>query len=287
MKRALLIASVLSLCMVSCSPSRVLVQSRQTDSVRIDEKIRIRTQIKYVPVIVHIPDQQTSVIAEPSDTSHLETKYAASDAFIRPDGKLYHDLRNKPQEKSEIVPVEITDTTATSTIVRQEQERIEVPVPMPLTWWQRFWNISGKIAWGLLAGAIIGIIVMESCRAHTIIAGTSFAMLITALRDDVELPEELPDTIPSAWLDNLDRYRIVLLLSTSKHGPKAIAGTAAEYELKIERRDSARYFVNIPASATEEMEEGEIVLTVELQDTQTDTVMKAERRTVPLVKARL
>ena len=74
MKRALLIASVLSLCMVSCSPSRVLVQSRQTDSVRIDEKIRIRTQIKYVPVIVHIPDQQTSVIAEPSDTSHLETK---------------------------------------------------------------------------------------------------------------------------------------------------------------------------------------------------------------------
>ena len=74
MKRALLIAS---LCMVSCSPSRVLVQSRQTDSVRIDEKIRIRTQIKYVPVIVHIPDQQTSVIAEPSDTSHLETKYAA------------------------------------------------------------------------------------------------------------------------------------------------------------------------------------------------------------------
>lgn len=73
MKRALLIAS---LCMVSCSPSRVLVQSRQTDSVRIDEKIRIRTQIKYVPVIVHIPDQQTSVIAEPSDTSHLETKYA-------------------------------------------------------------------------------------------------------------------------------------------------------------------------------------------------------------------
>ncbi len=84
---------------------------------------------------------------------------------------------------------------------------------------------------------------MESCRAHTIIAGTSFALLITALRDDVELPEELPETIPSAWLDNLDRYRIVLLLSTSKHGPKAIAGTAAEYELKIERRDSARYFV--------------------------------------------
>ena len=67
----------------------------------------------------------------------------------------------------------------------------------------------------------------------------------------------------------------------------AISGAAAEYEWKIGRRDVARYFVNIPASATEEMEEGEIVLTVELQDTHTDTVMKAERRTVPLVKARL
>ena len=279
--------------MVSCSPSRVLVQSRQTDSVRIDEKIRIRTQIKYVPVIVHIPDQQTSVIAEPSDTSHLETKYAASDAFIRPDGKLYHDLRNKPQEKSEIVPVEITDTTATSTIVRQNKSGSRYPYRCPSHGGQRFWNISGKNRMGTAGRSdyryhrATKIIVMESCRAHTIIAGTSFAMLITALRDDVELPEELPDTIPSAWLDNLDRYRIVLLLSTSKHGPKAIAGTAAEYELKIERRDSARYFVNIPASATEEMEEGEIVLTVELQDTQTDTVMKAERRTVPLVKARL
>ena len=147
MIRALLIAAVLSLCMAGCSPSRVLVQSRQTDSVRIDEKIRIRTQIKYVPVIVHIPDQQTSVIAEPSDTSHLETQYAASDAFIRPDGKLYHDLRNKPQEKSEIVPVEITDTTARWWFLNRIPGRFLpwfpgralIPIPYPRTgiFWYR------------------------------------------------------------------------------------------------------------------------------------------------------
>ena len=87
--------------------------------------------------------------------------YAVSDAFIRPDGKLYHDLRNKPQEKPINIPVEVTDTTTTQTIDRQERERIEIPVPMPLTWWQRFWLTSGKIGWGLLTGAIIGIIIRK------------------------------------------------------------------------------------------------------------------------------
>jgi len=34
------------------------------------------------------------------------------------------------------------------------------------------------------------------------------------------------------------------------------------------------------------MDEGEIVLTIELRDTLTDAVLKAERRTIPLIKAR-
>lgn len=43
---------------------------------------------------------------------------------------------------------------------------------------------------------------------------------------------------------------------------------------------------NVPASATVDMDEGEIVLTIELRDTLTDAVLKAERRTIPLIKAR-
>jgi hypothetical protein len=35
---------------------------------------------------------------------------------------------------------------------------------MPLTWWQRFWLTSGKIGWGLLTGAIIGIIIRIQSR---------------------------------------------------------------------------------------------------------------------------
>lgn len=141
--------------LASCSAPRTLIQSSRVDSVSIDRKIDIRTRIEYVPILVHIPNQRTSATVKPSDTSHLETDYAVSDAFVRPDGKLYHDLRNKSQEKLINAPVEVTDTTTTMTIDRKKQERVEVPVPMPLTWWQRFWITSGRIAWGVLAGAII------------------------------------------------------------------------------------------------------------------------------------
>lgn len=144
-----------------CSAPRTLIRSSRQDSVRIDRKVDIRTRIQYVPVIVQIPDQRASAVTEPSDTSHLETQYALSDAFIRPDGKLYHDLRNKPQNSAKTVPVEVTDTVKTQTINRQEIRQSEVPVPMPLTAWQRWWITSGKIAWGLLAGAVIAGIIRK------------------------------------------------------------------------------------------------------------------------------
>ena len=126
MRTATFILSFAIVGLASCSAPRTLIQSSRTDSVGIDRKVDIRTRIEYVPIIVHIPDQRASAIIEPSDTSHLETDYAT-----------------------------------TQTIDRQERERIEIPVPMPLTWWQRFWLTSGKIGWGLLTGAIIGIIIRK------------------------------------------------------------------------------------------------------------------------------
>lgn len=127
---------------------------------------------------------------------------------------------------------------------------------------------------------------MDSSRTRAIIAGTSFALLITALRDDIAVPDVLPDEIPPAWFDNLDRYRMRVMLSTSQRGARIVATTTGDAPLKIERRDSAHYVLNIPAAATSGMDAGEIVLTVELCDTQSEAVMKAERRTIPLVKAR-
>ena len=108
-------------------------------------------------------------------------------------------------------------------------------------------------------------------------------MLFTAIKDEIDIPDVLPEIIPSAWFDNLDRYRITAQLSTSRRGVCIVARSDTSADLKIERRDSAHYFINVPASATVD---GEIVLTIELRDTLTDAVLKAERRTIPLIKAR-
>ena len=108
-------------------------------------------------------------------------------------------------------------------------------------------------------------------------------MLFTAIKDEIDIPDVLPEIIPSAWFD---RYRITAQLSTSRRGVCIVARSDTSADLKIERRDSAHYFINVPASATVDMDEGEIVLTIELRDTLTDAVLKAERRTIPLIKAR-
>lgn len=147
--------------LAGCSTSRIMLRSNRADSVRIDRQVAIRTRIEHIPVIVHVPDQRASAVIEPSDTSHLETEYAASDAFIRSDGKLYHNLRNKPQQKSQNISLQVTDTSTMQTIDRQEHERIEVPVSMPLTVWQRFWLASGKVGWGMLVGACVAFIIRK------------------------------------------------------------------------------------------------------------------------------
>ncbi|WP_418991737.1 hypothetical protein [Alistipes sp.] len=118
------------------------------------------------------------------------------------------------------------------------------------------------------------------------IAGTSFGVLFTAIKDEIDIPDRVPEVIPSTWFDNLDRYRITAQITTSRRGACIIACSDIPADLKIERRDSAHYFLNVPASATVDMDEGEIVLTIELRDKLTDAVLKAERRTIPLIKTR-
>lgn len=127
---------------------------------------------------------------------------------------------------------------------------------------------------------------MNCWRSKAIIAGTSFGVLFTAIKDEIDIPDQVPEVIPSAWFDNLDRYRITAQLSTSRRGVCITARSDAATELKIVRRDSAHYFINVPASATVDMDEGEIVVTIELRDKLTDAVLKAERRTIPLIKTR-
>lgn len=125
------------------------------------------------------------------------------------------------------------------------------------------------------------------CGGKAIVAGTDFGLLITALRDDIPPPTEWPQRIPDAWLDDLDGYEMTAQLSTSGYGPRIVASTEAGYSrLTIIRRDKSHLAVNIPHDATEGLPAGELVLTVELRHRVTGSVLRAERRTLPLIRVR-
>lgn len=132
---ALLTIALLLICLLlltSCRTHRHLA-SDSRDSVRVETVIRT----EYVPdtIVVEIPVERMMQIAE--DSSHLETVYAVSDAFLRSDGRLYHTLENKAGKR----PIEVRkEVVYRDSIVYRDRAvtKTEIKeVPRELTWWQR------------------------------------------------------------------------------------------------------------------------------------------------------
>lgn len=131
----ILIIALLLLCAIlltSCHTHRHLTSDRR-DSVRVETVIR--TEYIRDTIEVEIPVERTVQIAE--DSSHLETVFAVSDAFLRADGRLYHTLENKAGKRPVEVKKEVVyrdsivyrDRVVTKTEVKE--------VPRELTWWQK------------------------------------------------------------------------------------------------------------------------------------------------------
>ena len=130
-----------------------------SDSVRVETVIKT----EYVPVMVEVPVPQQSVsnIVFEADTSHIETDVAFSNAWIRPDGTLFHNLVNKDVKLSGEAYVPQTTTENNNEAVRTK----EIPVPQPypvyveksLSKYEQFklsafWYLVGA---ALIAGAYI------------------------------------------------------------------------------------------------------------------------------------
>ena len=134
---------VCALLLTSCKAHRQLITSDSRDSVRVETVIR--TEYIRDTIEVEIPVERMMQIAE--DSSHLETEYAFSDAFLRSDGRLYHALENKAGKRPVEVKKEVVyrdsivyrDRVVTKTEVKE--------VPRELTWWQK---TQMKGFWGLL-----------------------------------------------------------------------------------------------------------------------------------------
>lgn len=145
MKKLLTLIAV-SCFFASCCTHRLLTSST-ADSVRVETVVR--TEFLKDTVYIDIPRETFREVV--TDSSHLETSYALSDARILPDGKLYHSLENKVQKK----PVEVKkEIVYRDSIVYKERVSYEaVEVERRLTDWQRlqmtgFWIfVTAVLVW--------------------------------------------------------------------------------------------------------------------------------------------
>lgn len=115
--------------------------------------------IRYIPVEVPVPVEVMREIIPSSDSSHLETSVARSDAFIDSTGHLHHTLENKAGSSLHVdVPVEEHFHTEQQQASHAEKETVIKEVEKPLSWWQKFWQVSGIVLWSLLGAGLVGLI---------------------------------------------------------------------------------------------------------------------------------
>ena len=136
---------------LGCSTPRV-VQDYQRDSVRII--VKDSTIFKDSVVLVEIPTERERLVAAATDTSHLETSVAWSEAFVA-DGKLHHTLQNKDA----LLPVKISIPEKVHTeqrekaIVYKQTEIVEVE--KELSKWHNFIQMLG---YGVLIACVLWIL---------------------------------------------------------------------------------------------------------------------------------
>lgn len=122
-------------------------------TLRPRERIVTETVTEYRDRVVHDTttfeiEKEVEKVVTRDTSSHLENKYAESDAVVS-GGFLSHSLKSKPQVIKVPYEVHVTDTV---TIYKESAVKTEY-VEKELTWWQKT-KINGF--WWLLALAAAG-----------------------------------------------------------------------------------------------------------------------------------
>lgn len=135
--------------MVSCATPKV-AQDYQRDSVVVI--VRDSVILKDSVVLVEIPTERERLVVAATDTSHLETSVAWSEAYVA-DGRLHHTLQNKDA----LLPVKITipekvhtELSKNTMVIRQTVE-----VEKELSKWQNFIQMLG---YGVLTACVLWLI---------------------------------------------------------------------------------------------------------------------------------
>lgn len=159
MKRFIFLLIVL--CASGCGICRRCPKNNvtQVDSVYVDRTVI--TTVHDTTIMWRIPEESSFAVLADTDTSHLETGLAESDAWVQ-DGRLYHTIRNRSDMLLPIsisLPMKVTETNRG--LVRTRTVTVEVE--KELTKWQRACLVFGKWAFVVLAILIMaGIIALVS-----------------------------------------------------------------------------------------------------------------------------
>ena len=135
--------------LTGCAAQRAAVD-HQRDSVAVI--VRDSVVFRDSLVLVEIPKESDKDVVVKSDTSHLETSVAESEAWVA-DGRLHHTLRNKDWA---FIPVTIK---MPERLHYEQKDRLvynriveTIEVEKPLNWWERFVMSVGTIT--IIAAAI-------------------------------------------------------------------------------------------------------------------------------------
>lgn len=140
--------------MSSCgAPKVAMTTDVQKDSVSvvIKESVIYRDTTIYVEVPVEVIKE----ILPDTDTSHLETSLAISEAWVNA-GKLNHTLTHKDAKIEQTIPVPHTQKDSVTVSIKEVVKEVPVEVEKPLNAWQSFRMSLGTIA--LIAFALWAVI---------------------------------------------------------------------------------------------------------------------------------
>lgn len=128
----------------SCGIFKNQPVQRDSTVIRYIDSLVVRDSIVYI----NIPKESSSQILPSTDSSHLETSIAKSDAWVDASGFLHHNLNNKAFEKLPVI-VPLFDRK----VISDEKQTITITktVEKELSKWQNFklkafWWMFGIIA---------------------------------------------------------------------------------------------------------------------------------------------
>ena len=141
MYKSIIIAMALLICFSCGAPKVAMTTDVQKDSVSvvIKESVIYRDTTIYVEVPVEVIKE----ILPDTDTSHLETSLAISEAWVNA-GKLNHTLTHKDAKIEQTIPVPEKHTQKDSVIISIKE--VPVEVEKPLNAWQSFRMTLGTLA---------------------------------------------------------------------------------------------------------------------------------------------